>query len=185
MPAPLLKPALPGIALRRWRTLHRVKQSHAAQMFKVTQSTISRWESGALAMDPDAHHQLERLLAARLEAAADHALARLVGESSRPMHLVCDLTHRLLACSPSRAAQFSRPLGELIGQSLWHFATPEIVQVEAALETAGWRETQAPPALEFMTGRNASSLVPIHPGLCRWTRLVLSDGSAARLVETL
>lgn len=73
----LLKPSLPGIALRRWRVLHRVKQSHAAELFKVTQSTISRWESGVQALDPDAHLQLERLLAARLESAADQALARL------------------------------------------------------------------------------------------------------------
>ena len=76
MSVSMLKPALPGIALRRWRLLHRVKQSHAAQMFSVTQSTISRWESGVLALDPAAHLQLEQLLAARLDTAADQALAR-------------------------------------------------------------------------------------------------------------
>lgn len=65
MPQVLLKPALPGIALRRWRQLHRIKQDHAAQLFNVTQSTISRWESGVLAIDPAAHLQLEQLLAAR------------------------------------------------------------------------------------------------------------------------
>ena len=114
MPHSLLKPALPGVALRRWRLLHRIKQSHTAQLFNVTQSTISRWESGVQAMDPAAHQQLEQLLAARLDAAADQALARLVSESSQAMHLVCDLTHRLLACSPSRARQFSSPLAELM-----------------------------------------------------------------------
>jgi hypothetical protein len=76
---------------------------------------------------------------------------------------VCDLTHRLLACSPSRAAQFSRPLVDLMGQSLWRYATAEIRQVEAALDKTGWRENQAPPALQFSTGSNDSSLVPI-PG---------------------
>ena len=49
----------------------------------------------------------------------------------------------------------------------------------------GWRDGMAPPSLEFATGANGSALVPIRPGRCRWTRLVLSDGSAARLVETL
>lgn len=185
MPHSLLKPALPGIALRRWRLLHRIKQSHAAQLFNVTQSTISRWESGVQAMDPAAHQQLEQLLAARLDAAANQALARLVSESSQAMHLVCDLTHRLLACSPSRARQFSSPLAELMGQSLWRFATPQIQLIEASLEHTGWRETQAPPALEFATGSNDSNLVPIRPSICRWTRMTLSDGSAARLVETL
>jgi transcriptional regulator with XRE-family HTH domain len=181
----MLKPALPGIALRRWRLLHRVKQSHAAQMFNVTQSTISRWESGVLALEPAAHLQLEQLLAARLDTAADQALARLVCESARPVHLVCDLTHRLLACSPARAAQFASPLSELLGQSLWRFVTPEIASNELALDTLGWRELQAPPALEFVTGSNDSDLVPIRQSLCRWTRIPLSDGTAARLVETL
>ncbi|UFQ02661.1 helix-turn-helix domain-containing protein [Pseudomonas fitomaticsae] len=181
----LLKPSLPGIALRRWRVLHRVKQSHAAELFRVTQSTISRWESGVQAMDPDAHLQLERLLAARLDSAADQALARLVTDSARPVHLVCDLTHRLLACSPARAAQFSSPLSDLLGQSLWRFATPEIQHKESLLDDTGWREIAAPPALEFVTGRNDSTLVPIRESLCRWTRIALSDGTAARLVETL
>lgn len=181
----LLKPALPGLSLRRWRLLHRVKQGHAAELFKVTQSTISRWESGVQAMDPVAHKQLEHLLAARLDAAADQVLARLVTESPRPLHLICDLTHRLLACSPARAAQFTAPVSELLGRSLWRFATPEIIGKELALNECGWRETCAPPALEFITGNNDSPLVPISQGLCRWTRIPLSDGTAARLVETL
>jgi transcriptional regulator with XRE-family HTH domain len=185
MPDMLPRPALPGVALRRWRLLHRVKQAHAAALFKVTQSTISRWESGVQAMDPLAHETLEQLLAARLDAAADQALARLVRESSRPVHLICDLTHRLLACSPSRAAQFASPVSELLGRSLWRFATPQIISTEFALAESGWREAFAPPALEFMTGDNDSSLVPIRQGLCRWTRIPLSDGTAARLVETL
>lgn len=60
-------------------------------------------------MDIGAHRQLEQMLAARLDGAADQALARLVRESLRPVHLVCDLTHRLLVCSPARAAQFTGP----------------------------------------------------------------------------
>lgn len=185
MPDMLLKPALPGVALRRWRLLHRVKQSHAAELFSVTQSTISRWEGGVQAMDPLAHEKLEQLLAARLDAAADQALARLVRQSSRPVHLICDLTHRLLACSPSRAAQFASPISELLGRSLWRFATPGIISKEFALDESGWREAFAPPALEFITGTNDSLLVPIRQSLCRWTRIPLSDGTAARLVETL
>lgn len=185
MPEMLPKPALPGIALRRWRVLHRVKQSHAAQLFRVTQTTISRWESGVQAMNPSAQAQLEQLLASRLDAAADQALARLVRESSRPVHLICDLTHRLLACSPARAAEFASPISALLGCSLWRFATPEIIRMEVSLDEAGWREFIAPPALEFATGHNDSDIVPISQSLCRWTRIPLSDGTAARLVETL
>jgi hypothetical protein len=39
--------------------------------------------------------------------------------------------------------------------------------------------------LEFGAGTNDSELVPIAQSLCRWTRLTLVDGTAARLVETL
>nr|WP_261792958.1 helix-turn-helix domain-containing protein [Pseudomonas chlororaphis] len=174
-----------GVALRRWRLLHRVKQQHAAQLFNVAQSTISRWESGAQAMEPPEQARLEQLLAARLHAGADQALARLVNDSPRAVHLVCDLTHRLLACSPARAAQFSVPLGDLLGTSLWGFSTAEIVSQEALLDTIGWRSVLAPPSLEFVSGANDSTLVPIRQSVCRWTRLTLSDGTAARLVETL
>lgn len=184
MQAPLITPAL-GPALKRWRLLHRVKQSHAAELFNVNQSTISRWESGTQAMEPAERARAEKLLSARLDAAADHALARLVGESPRPVHLVCDITHRLLACSARRAAEFGAPLSTLLGRSLWRYATPEIAGKEALLDNIGWRDALAPPSLEFVTGTNDSELVPIAQSLCRWTRLTLSDGTAARLVETL
>nr|WP_256675956.1 helix-turn-helix transcriptional regulator [Pseudomonas sp. SCB32] len=171
--------------LKRWRLLHRVKQSHAADMFRVSQSTISRWEARAQEAEPEQRARIEALLKARLDSAADHALARLVACSSQPVHLVCDLTHRLLACSASRAAEFSVPVAGLMGRSLWPLATEEIAAQESTLDSLGWREGIAAPALEFATGTNGSLLVPIHQSQCRWTRLTLSDGSTARLVETL
>ncbi|MCE9666330.1 helix-turn-helix domain-containing protein [Myxococcus stipitatus] len=180
----LLLPSL-GTALRRWRRLHHVKQSHAAELFGVAQSTISRWERGVQGMEPPEQARLEALLSARLDAAADQALARLVRESPRPVHLICDLTHRLLACSHSRAAEFGVPITELMGRSLWRYSTEEIVRKESSLDALGWREALAPPALEFSSGANDSTVIPIHPSICRWTRMTLSDGTAARLVETL
>lgn len=116
-----------GPALRRWRLLHRVKQTHAAELLGVAQSTISRWESGTQALLVEERARLERLLGARLEAAADQALARLVEANPQPVHLICDLTHRLLACSPARAAQFGVPLGELLDRSLWPYCSEEIL----------------------------------------------------------
>ncbi|MCR3833694.1 transcriptional regulator, partial [Pseudomonas aeruginosa] len=95
------------------------------------------------------------------------------------------LTHRLLACSPARAAQFGVPLGELLDRSLWPYCSEEILRQEATLEELGWRELLAPPALEFASGANASAIVPIRRSRCRWTRMTLSDGRAVRLVETL
>ena len=185
MPDVFLKPPPLGIMLRRWRTLHRIKQIHAAELFGVTQSTISRWEAGSLDVGPMERAHIEKLLSARLDSAADAALARLVNGSSRPVHLVCDLTHRLLACSPARASEFAVPVSELLGRSLLRFATQEILQKESALDDLGWRENAAPPSLEFPSGTNDSTIIPIRQSICRWTRLTLADGTAARLVETL
>ncbi|WP_252275500.1 helix-turn-helix domain-containing protein [Pseudomonas subflava] len=180
----LLQPSLGG-ALRRWRVQHRIKQSHAAGLFGVNQSTISRWETGVQEMSPGERARVERLLLARLDSAADAALARLVQDSTKPVHLVCDLSHRLLACSSARAAEFALPLSALLGESLWPFATEEIALREAALDDLGWRDIARSVSVEFASGANGSPLVPIVPSRCRWTRLMLSDGTAARLVETL
>jgi transcriptional regulator with XRE-family HTH domain len=174
-----------GPALRRWRLLHGVKQAHAAELFGVAQSTISRWESGRQAMEPEEQAKVEAVVGARLAAAADRVLAGLVCESPRAVHLICDLTHRLLACSSLRARQFGVPASELIGRSLLPFATAEVIAAEATLAGRGWYDRPAPPPIEFDTGDNRSPIVRIRQSRCRWTRLLLSDGAPARLVETL
>jgi transcriptional regulator with XRE-family HTH domain len=175
MAASTLQPV--GLALRRWRLLHRVKQAHAAEMFNVTQSTISRWEAGTITPDPAQCRRLWSVLSARLDAAADRALGMLVSESPRPMHLICNATHTMLAASPSRKSEFGEQ--ELIGRSLWPFATVEIATAEVEIREAGLL------VLELDTGDNGSLAVRIRPGRCRWTWMMLSDGSATRLVETL
>jgi hypothetical protein len=62
-------------------------------------------------------------------------------------------THRL-ACSPSREAEFSVPISDLLGVSLWPFATEELASQEQRLAGIGWHDNQASPALEFTTGTN-------------------------------
>src|SRR6185312_845095 len=90
MSAVVITPLALGRALRRWRLLHRVKQEHAAQIFGVAQSTISRWEAGRQAMEPTERTKLEAIVCARLDSAADRVLAALVNESPRPVHLLCE-----------------------------------------------------------------------------------------------
>jgi hypothetical protein len=70
-----------------------------------------------------------------------------------------------------------------MGLSLWRYHTEAIATAEARLTALGWYG-EAPPAVEVLTGANDSSEVPIRRGRCRWTRLRLSDGSYARLVES-
>ncbi|HSV45805.1 MAG TPA: helix-turn-helix transcriptional regulator [Ramlibacter sp.] len=173
-----------GRSLHRWRALRRIKQQHAAELLGVSQATISRWENGQLAPDADEQVRLRALMQARLDSAADRELARLVSLSSAPMHLVCDLTHRLLALSPLREQQCSVPRNLLIGTSLWRYASAEIVAAEEQLAALGWYGP-SPPALEIVTGANHFTEVAIIPSRFRWVRFQLSDGSFARLVETL
>ncbi|MDH7799891.1 MULTISPECIES: helix-turn-helix transcriptional regulator [unclassified Beijerinckia] len=185
IPVPLLPLPHLGAMLRRWRRLHRVKQADLAERLGVVQSTISRWEAGTQQIEAVECARIEALLGARLDTAADQMLATLVNENPRQMHLVCDLTHRLLACSASRSQQFQLAATELIGRSLWPYATEQVVAAETALANSDWRESPLAMPIEFHTGDNGSAVVPIRPSLCRWTRLVLSDGTATRLVETL
>jgi transcriptional regulator with XRE-family HTH domain len=174
-----------GQALRRWRLLHRMKQAHAAELFGVAQSTISRWESGLQEMEVRERAKVEALVSARIDTSADRVLATLVSESPRNLHLICDFTHRLLACSPARAREFSVPISDLIGESLRRFSTTRITAEELSLVERGWYERPSPVPVEFDTGENDSEIVPIRQSRCRWTRVLLSDGTPARLVETL
>jgi len=172
-----------GRSLRAWRTARRVKQAHAAEILGVSQATVSRWESGALAPSPREAARLADLLAARPDSDADRALLDLVETSTEPAHLICDLSHRLLAASPVRSSEWGLPKEDLLGVSLWRYASAAIVAAEAGLEAAGWYDA-LPPGLTVDTDANDSNEVPIRPGRMSWTRLRLSDGRFARLVRT-
>lgn len=174
-----------GAALRRWRLLHRVKQSAAAEMLGVAQATISRWETGLQRMEAPERRRVEALVSARLATAADRVLAQLIEDTTRPVHLVCDHSHRLLACSRVRARELGRDCSQLLDTSLLRFATEPLMAVERGLEDRGWYALAVPEPVVFETGSNRSRLVPIRDSVCRWTRLILSDGTAARLVETI
>ncbi len=173
-----------GRALRRWRRQRGVKQSHAAELFGVTQATLSRWERGYHRLPDAAARTLTTLLAAPLDSSADAGVRRLVESSALPVHLICDLTHRLLAASPARFAEWTADVSELRGTSLWRFATGEIQQAESRLGELGWYD-EGTTELRFWTGANHDPVVPIAPGILVWERLTLSDGTLARLVTTV
>lgn len=174
----------PGRTLRRLRLLQRMKQSHLAERLEVNQATVSRWERGLLPMSRDQQAAAWRLLAARPDPAQDRALKRLVESSARKVHLICDRTHRLLAASPARQAEWRTDPAQLLGQSLIGYASPEILAAEATLDDLGWNDGRL-SCLTVETGANTDPLVPIAPGRALWERILLADGSAGRLVTTL
>ena len=172
-----------GRSLLAWRILREIKQSHAAELCGVSQGTISRWEQGRQQPSTAQARRLVVLLSARPDGASDRALLDLVRRSSAKVHLVCDLTHRLLACSPAREHEWRVSAHELAGRSLWRYASAEIGQAERKLGDLGWFEA-VPPSLIVSTGSNGRDDVPIRPSRARWVRFRLADGSFARLVET-
>ncbi|TFI57322.1 XRE family transcriptional regulator [Sphingomonas parva] len=173
-----------GLALRRFRRLNRVKQSAVAGLLGVSQGCVSRWESGAHRPEAAQRARIVRLISAAVGSDHDAALRRLVETSQHPVHLVCDATHRLLAASPSRAASWRTDVSELIGRSLWPFATPEIAAAEAGLAERGWFERPW-QTLALSTGGNGRSDVPVPPGRILWETLPLADGRVGRLTTTI
>ncbi|HEX8062230.1 MAG TPA: helix-turn-helix transcriptional regulator [Allosphingosinicella sp.] len=173
-----------GIALRRFRRLNLVKQSAVAESLGVSQGCVSRWESGAHRPDPAQRERIVRLICASAGDDRDAGLKRLVESSRRPVHLICDSTHRLLAASRSRAASWRTDVSELIGRSLWPFASAEIEAAEAGLAGSGWFERPW-QSLELATQSNGRSDVPVPPGRMLWETLPLADGRVGRLTTTI
>jgi transcriptional regulator with XRE-family HTH domain len=173
-----------GRAIRRLRVLRAIKQSDLAARAGVTQATVSRWERGTHSPTPDQAAQVLELLAARLDGTADRALRRLVESSPWKVHLVCDATHRLLAASPARTREWTRGAAEIMGRSLWRFATPQIQAAEAALAGIGWHDRLDKAVIAWTAG-NGRSDYRILPGTMMWEPVVLSDGTRARLCTTL
>jgi transcriptional regulator with XRE-family HTH domain len=172
------------LTLRLVRRLRGIKQAHAAELLGVTQSTISRIERGELKPAGVLRSRLLDLVFARIHPSRDAALRRLVEGSASPVHLVCDLTHRLLAASGPREREWRRAASELQGRSLWRYASEGIRSAEARLPDLGWGERDGTHALSFVTEANGSDELRIVPGVLIWERILLSDGSPARVVTS-
>jgi transcriptional regulator with XRE-family HTH domain len=174
---------VPALPLRHLRRLAGMKQSHLADLMGVTQPTVSRWENGSLPLTIEQTRTLQAIFAARPDPAQDAALKRLVETSINPVHLICDRTHRLLAASPARAADWRVDPADYLGRSLLVYASDEILAAEARLDDLGWHDGQL-ASLSFSTGANGDLDIPIRPGPMLWERVRLSDGSSGRLVTS-
>lgn len=173
-----------GLALRRFRRLNGIKQGHVAELFAVSQGSVSRWESGAHEPDGEHREKIAAFIAARTSSDSDHALKRLVETSTQAVHLICDSTHILLAASKARAAQWDGDAQSYVGTSLWRFASPEIILAEERLGDAGWFERPF-QTLCFDTGSNGSNRIPVAPSRICWESIPLSGGRTGRLTTTI
>jgi transcriptional regulator with XRE-family HTH domain len=172
-----------GTRLRQWRRGADIKQQRLADLLNVNQTTVSRWENGAIEPTPTQRVRLEELIAGHRPGQLDRVLRRLVETTSDQVHLICDRTHRLLAASPAREASWSCSTSDLTGTELFPFASVEIRRAERRLFEMGWFEGGS-EALLFHTGRNDDARVHIYDSWVLWERLLLEDGTPVRLVTT-
>lgn len=180
-----LQPYSLGTALATTRRLRGMKQSHIADLLQVTQSTVSRLERGEINPTGALRVRILELVSARLDPSRDSGLRRLVEMAAEPAHLVCDLTHRLLAASPTREREWGCTASELCGVSLWPYASTAIRSAEAALPELRWGTNTGAHVFAFTTGPNRSQRLRIAPSRTLWERILLADGSPARLVTSL
>ena len=168
-----------GRRLKRIRSSVRMKQSALADMLGVDQTTISRWEAGLQSPDEDVQQRaFDVLIPHRSD---DAALKRLVETADACVHLVDEATHVCLAYSRKRAADWRVERREMLGVSLWPFATEEIQRAEFDLTNSDWFEALSPTPKRFVTSQ-ADNAIRISAGEILWERLYLADGTPARLV---
>lgn len=174
-----------GAALVSARLRRGMKQSHVGELLGVTQPTVSRIERGDLLPAGALREEAMRFLAARLDVRRDAGLRRLVEMAAAPVHVICDLTHRLLAASPTREREWQRSASDLKGVSLWPYASEIIREAETRLGQYGWGEPDGACAMEVTTNAHSSNALRILPGRMIWERMILSDGSPVRLVTNI
>jgi transcriptional regulator with XRE-family HTH domain len=170
--------------LRRYRTVRGIKQAHLAQLVRVSQSTISKWESGAAVPSEDQRDQVMQLLAVQPSTVADTWLARLVETSRDRVHAICDLTHQLLVASPARYQEWCREPSEMFHRPLLDDAPDDIIEAERRLIQREHRMPFDEPLL-ITTAGQAGGRYRVIPGQVLWERLQLTDGTWVRLVTSV
>ncbi|MBO6676200.1 MAG: helix-turn-helix transcriptional regulator [Rhizobiales bacterium] len=160
-----------------------LKQEALATALDVSQTSISRWESGAHVPETQIQHDaLACLASARTN---DAALKRLVESASLCVHLVDEASHVCLAYSKRRAKDWNSTDRGLLGMSLWRFATEEIRLAESQLEDHGWWNDVVPMPKTVMTSEAVFPEIKISEGGMLWERIYLADGTPARLVTAI
>lgn len=180
-----VKQDLPGFGarLKRLRRARNLKQAYVAAIAGVCQTTVSRWEAGVI--EPPRKVAAKVLHELQGTSHADTALRRLVESSRLPVHLISDADHRLLAASDARWRQWGPGAHRCAGESLWPFATDEIVAAEEALSSSGWWDQHLPDPVEVVTRAGGSPPCRIAPGRMLWERVWLSDGTPARICTSV
>lgn len=181
----IMKTAFDGHQLRRWRRDQDIKQDHLAEMLGVTQASVSRWERGQQLPAPHILRILQSMMTGQQrQTRLDAALKRLVLSSRDCVHIVEDQSHNLLVSSRAREEEWQRPQSDLLGVTLWQFATEEIAKAEEALSELGWWNGAIDCLAFSVRGREGPPL-RVAPQHVLWERLRLEDGTHIRLTTSI
>ena len=170
--------------LRRYRAVRGIKQAHLAELIHVSQSTVSKWESGVATPNEDQYFQIIELLGAKPTIVEDTWLARLIETSRERIHAICDITHRLLVASPARYQEWRREPSEMFHRPLLYDAPDDIVDAERRLVQRDHGLPFDKPLLVKTSGQ-ASGRYRVMAGFVLWERLQLTDGTWVRLVTSI
>lgn len=170
--------------LRRYRLLHGLKQATLAERLSVSQATISKWEKGDQLPNDERQSQLIALLAARPQGLDGTWLQRLVECSTQRVHVICDLTHRLLVASPGRYQEWGCSPGELFDVSLLSDAPGDIIEAENVLNMLEARRNYLRPMVLKTLGKT-SGRYRVAAGYVLWERIQIPDGTWVRLVSSV
>ncbi|WP_259782886.1 helix-turn-helix domain-containing protein [Aestuariispira ectoiniformans] len=174
-----------GRQLKRWRRAQDIKQDYLAETLGVTQASVSRWERGQQIPAPHLLRIIQSMMAGnQRRTRLDAALKRLVMRSRDCVHLIEDQSHNLLISSAAREAEWQRPQSDLLGVTLWQFATEEIARAEESLDNLGWWDGQIDCLAFPVQGREGPPL-RVAPQHVLWERLRLEDGSHVRLTTSI
>ncbi|WP_394828673.1 helix-turn-helix transcriptional regulator [Pendulispora albinea] len=170
--------------LRRFRILRGMKQAHLAQLFRVSQSAVSKWENGTAAPSAEQHGQIIEILGAKPSAVRDTWLARLVESSNERVHAICDITHKLLIASPARYTEWGTDRHDMFNRPLLQDAPTDIVEAERRFLSFAHRHALEKPIVLKTEGQSLGRY-QVEPGYLLWERLQLSDGTWVRLATSI
>lgn len=177
-------PRVAAQLLRRARRARGIKQAHLAELVGVSQSTLSKWESGWAAISEEHYKRLFKILGTAAIGDSDRWLLRLVRHSARQVHLMRESDHRLLAASHLRICEWKREYSDVASGPLSRDLPSDIAAAEQRLNEIDTETRWCVPAVLHVDGRE-QGVYEIERGLLLWEWVTLSDGELARLVTNI
>ena len=171
----------PGF-LKQLRVSANVKQTHLAEIMRVSQSTVSKWETGATAPTKGQYFAILSFLSGPVSSVRDSWLTRLVASSKDPIHLICDQSHTLFAASETRVDEWKRSMAEVSRVPLCIDLPEDILSAEKQYQR-NFKGLTASVSFVVRTEGRSEGLYAIKPALMLWERLQLTDGRVVRLVS--